>query len=91
MVRIITGLMLSLLVVLPTWSEETAPLELSGRVYFGDTGAPAEGARVTFFDLANLQNAFSGVTDASGSFRVVLIPAERSRSMPAVTPPTTAP
>jgi formylglycine-generating enzyme required for sulfatase activity/Mg-chelatase subunit ChlD len=63
---------LMILGIAPSWGELAAPVEVSGRVHFSDDGTPAEGARIIFFDLADLSNSFSSTTDAEGNFTLFL-------------------
>jgi len=50
--------------------EAGASSVVSDSVSFVSDGTPASGVRVTFFDLTDLNWAFSGMTDEDGRFRI---------------------
>ena len=55
-------------------AETASSIEVSGSVSFSVDGTPAEGVRVTFFDLTDLRRSSNGTTDEQGRFTVLLEP-----------------
>ena len=68
----IASLMWVMLYLTSMPSFAAASAEVSGRVSFAQDGTPAEGVRITFFNLADLRRSFSGTTDGQGQFTVLL-------------------
>jgi formylglycine-generating enzyme len=60
------------------WGQEMEPIEIHGNVFFADDSIPTSGARVTFFDLADLRQVATVITDAQGNFSITLASASPS-------------
>jgi hypothetical protein len=71
MIRLKNALMFLffLCAIAPIRAQEAA---LSGQVNIRDHSGPAQGVRVTFFDLKDLRQAFTTVTDVNGHFTLRL-------------------
>ncbi|MFA6111033.1 MAG: T9SS type A sorting domain-containing protein [Candidatus Latescibacterota bacterium] len=67
----------SLLAAIPATSQQAPQVQVTGQVFFADTGAPAEGARLALFRLADLRQSVVATTDATGRF-TVLVPVDGS-------------
>lgn len=63
-------------------SQTPAHLTVAGDVYYADGAGPAPGARVIFFELADLRHSASAVTDAQGRFTVMVPAAGTEASVP---------
>ena len=60
--------------VTASWGENIPSIEVSGRVYFSNDGTSVGGMRVTFFDLVDLRQSVSAITDEDGRFNLSLKP-----------------